>query len=54
MVFGADTTVDDAPVRPDPSAAELRAWARSIGLPVSNKGRIRPEILNAWHDAHHR
>lgn len=34
--------------QPDPSSAELRAWAKSVGLPVSDRGRLRPEILQAW------
>lgn len=31
-----------------PSTAELRAWAKTAGLPVSDRGRLRPEILQAW------
>lgn len=38
--------------QPDPSSAELRAWAKSVGLPVSDRGRLRPEILQAWRQAH--
>ena len=52
--FGADAALTDAPVQPEPSTAELRAWALSVGLPVSRKGRLRPEILQAWRDSHGR
>jgi hypothetical protein len=36
----------------DPSTAEVRSWARSTGLAVPDKGRLRPEIWQAWRDAH--
>ncbi len=36
---------------PDPPARELRAWARANGLTVHHRGRLRPEILTAWHTA---
>ena len=36
---------------PDPSTAELRAWARASGLAVSDRGRLRPEVLEAWRTA---
>jgi len=41
--FVATGPADDAP-----SAAEVRAWARGLGLPVADRGRIRPEILAAY------
>jgi hypothetical protein len=34
-----------------PTPSELRVWARRHGLPVSDRGRLRPEILQAWRDA---
>ena len=37
---------------PDPPTAELRAWARTAGVPVPERGRLRPEILRAWREAH--
>jgi hypothetical protein len=37
---------------PEPSTAEIRAWARSTGLAVTDRGRLRPEILQAWRVAH--
>ncbi|MDI3315102.1 MAG: ERCC4 domain-containing protein [Mycobacterium sp.] len=36
------------------SVSEIRAWARGVGLPVPARGRISRDILQAWHDAHHR
>lgn len=39
------------PARPDPSTAEVRAWARSNGLDVPAGGRLRPEVFQAWRDA---
>jgi len=42
---------DEAPGEPDPSPAELRAWARAAGLSVSDRGRLRPEVLEAWRAA---
>jgi hypothetical protein len=35
-----------------PSISELRAWARDNGLAVADRGRLRPEIHQAWCDAH--
>jgi hypothetical protein len=35
----------------DPSTAEVRAWARATGLPVPDRGRLRPDIWQAWRDA---
>jgi hypothetical protein len=40
-----------APPAPEPSTAEVRAWARSTGIDVTDRGRLRPEILQAWRDA---
>jgi hypothetical protein len=52
-VFGTETMLATAPRRSEPSTSEIRDWARSMGLPVSSKGRIRHETLKAWHDTHH-
>jgi len=47
-----DTTSEPAEsAPPDPPARELRAWARANGLTVPDRGRLRPEILTAWHAA---
>ena len=32
--------------------ANVRAWARSNGYEVSDRGRVKGEILNAYHAAH--
>nr|WP_240894782.1 ERCC4 domain-containing protein [Kineococcus siccus] len=37
---------------PEPSSREVRAWALAQGLPVSDRGRLRPEIVAAWRAAH--
>jgi hypothetical protein len=34
-----------------PPTAQIRAWARAEGLAVSDRGRLRPEIVAAWHRA---
>ena len=39
--------------RPEATTAEIRAWARREGLAVTDRGRLRPEIVTAWHEAHH-
>lgn len=53
---GASTSVTASPgtalLGTAPSTAEVRAWARSRGLPVSDRGRLRPEVHQAWRDAH--
>lgn len=35
----------------EPSPAEVRAWARSTRLAVSDRGRLHREIWQAWRDA---
>ena len=44
--------VATAPAAPGPGAAEVRAWARSAGIEVPDRGRLRPEVWQAWRDAH--
>jgi hypothetical protein len=39
------------PGEPMPAPRELRDWARANGLEVSDRGRLKPEILQAWRDA---
>jgi hypothetical protein len=41
-----------APSEREPSTAEVRAWARISGLDVTDRGRLRPEILEAWRVSH--
>lgn len=50
--LGHDGT-SGAPAEPAPSTAEVRAWARTEGLSVPERGRLRPEIHAAWEQAHH-
>lgn len=34
-----------------PTTAEVRSWARGAGLSVPDRGKLRPEIWTAWHEA---
>jgi hypothetical protein len=45
------TDLGHAAAAPGPSTAEVRAWALAAGLPVPDRGRLRPDIWQAWHDA---
>ena len=47
---GEDATAAGAP-QPPPSTAEVRAWARANGFDVPDRGRLRPEIHQAWQAA---
>jgi ERCC4 domain len=51
-----DTDHPDAtaaePAAPAPSTAEVRAWARAHGITVPDRGRLRPDVHQAWHTAH--
>jgi len=42
----------EAGAAPEPPTREVRAWARAQGMAVSDRGRLRPEVLAAWHEAH--
>jgi hypothetical protein len=46
-----DDGADGGRPLPEPSTAELRAWARANGFTVPDRGRLRPEIRQAWRDA---
>ncbi len=35
-----------------PATSEVRAWAIQQGIPVAAKGRLRPEVIAAFRDAH--
>jgi hypothetical protein len=50
-VSGSADATREAPAAPTPSTKELRAWARSAGLEVPDRGRLRPEVLIAWREA---
>ena len=43
---------DDTGTASEPSTAQVRAWARTAGLSVPDRGRLRPQIWSAWHEAH--
>ena len=45
------TDLDRAPSAPDPSTAEVRAWARANGLTVPDRGRLGPDVWAAWRRA---
>jgi len=47
---GEDGGVEGARV-PPPTTAEVRAWARANGIVVPDRGRLRPEIHQAWREA---
>jgi hypothetical protein len=47
-----DETKTVGPNDSGPSTAEVRSWARSAGLEVPDRGRLRPEIWQAWREAH--
>jgi hypothetical protein len=44
---GEDADAMGAPA-PAPTTAEVRAWARDNGYEVPDRGRLRPEIHQAW------
>ncbi len=49
----ADALPAAAPLEPaPPSTAEIRAWAIHQGIPVASKGRLRPEVIAAFNNAH--
>jgi hypothetical protein len=43
----------EVPGAPAPSTAQVLAWARAACLAVPDRGRLRPEICDAWRAAHH-
>ena len=45
------THLDPAAAAPGPSTAEVRTWARTAGLSVPDRGKLRPDIWQAWRDA---
>jgi hypothetical protein len=47
-----DETKTVGPNDSGPSTAEVRSWARSAGLEVPDRGRLRPEVWQAWREAH--
>ena len=51
--IAAATAFADAPVAPEPATGEVRAWARSQGITVPDRGKLRPGVWDAWRAAHH-
>lgn len=55
---GADQLADQLPAphhglpQPEPTTADVRAWARSNGLAVSARGRLHSDIWSAYREAH--
>jgi hypothetical protein len=45
----AAAEMTEAPAAPVPTTSEVRAWARGAGLTVPDRGRLRPEVWQAWH-----
>ena len=45
------TELDHALAAPAPSTGEVRRWARNAGLEVPDRGRLRPDIWQAWRDS---
>jgi hypothetical protein len=35
-----------------PAAAEIRRWAQAVGVPVGQRGRLSPEVRDAFQAAH--
>ena len=48
---GSHSETAAAPAAPDPTTKVLRAWARDHGWDVPDRGRLRPEVWQAWRDA---
>ncbi|NLE79305.1 MAG: hypothetical protein GX610_06915 [Rhodococcus sp.] len=48
---GAVSTPADAVVS-EPTTAQVRAWARGTGIAVPDRGKLRPEVWDAWRAAH--
>ncbi|WP_029137637.1 ERCC4 domain-containing protein [Nakamurella lactea] len=48
----AADAADAAPLAPEPETAEVRRWAREVGLEVPDRGRLKPSVWAAWHLAH--
>ncbi|MDL5154415.1 ERCC4 domain-containing protein [Actinomycetospora termitidis] len=49
---GAESALDAARTAPEPTTAQVRAWARDAGLDVPDRGRLRPEIWERYRAAH--
>lgn len=36
---------------PYPTAAQVREWAKNNGITIGTRGRIKPEIFDAYYEA---
>jgi ERCC4 domain len=52
LAAAGETDLVGAPAAPEPSTAEVRAWARDNGIPVPGRGKLGPGVWDAWRDAH--
>jgi hypothetical protein len=50
--LAGETSLGNAPAAPGPATAEVRAWARAQDITVPSRGKLRPEIWDAWRTAH--
>jgi ERCC4 domain len=48
---GVGTDLDGAPAAPEPTTAELRAWAAARGIAVPARGKLAREVWDAWRAA---
>lgn len=39
------------PITTEPATSEVRAWARDAGFAVPHRGRLRPEVWQAWRES---
>jgi very-short-patch-repair endonuclease len=35
-----------------PTVAEVRSWARGLGMPIGDRGRLPPSVVAAWNSTH--
>ena len=52
LIGSGEGCATSGPPDPAPSTTEVRAWARASGLDVALRGRLRPDIIQAWQKAH--
>jgi hypothetical protein len=50
--LAGETGFDEAPAAPEPTVAEVRAWAGAHGIAVPDRGKLRREVWEAWRTAH--
>lgn len=50
--LAGETGFAAAPAAPEPTVAEVRAWAGVHGIAVPDRGKLRREVWEAWRTAH--